>query len=897
VTDQQPNRKILIVDDCAALPGELRKVLGGGGSAATEGPQSGGPSSPRRQIRRFDLGEVCRGADAYRRVRAAATAGVPYAVAFIDLCTTPGWDGVQTIERLWAVDPHLQVVICTACADYTWDDIVNRLGYRDNLLLLKKPFDAAEVRQMASALTEKWNLACGQRAQLARAERWAAEQRASNTALQAEIARRTRATEALREQERRVATLLSNLPGMAYRCHNDSDWTMEYVSEGCLLLTGYACSDLIGNSTVAYGDLVHPEDADEVWRAVQAALAQRARFELEYRLCCADGTQKWVWERGQGVFDEAGALIALEGFVTDISERKRAREALIAANDHLEQRVQQRTADLAAQTELLRNVLEHIPCSVFWKNRNHEYVGCNDRFARDHGFATPAEIVGRTDADMPRAQEDRAIREHADQEVIESGRLLLNKEHRHEVAPGEYRWVSANLVPLRDERSNVIGMLGLSVDITPLKRVEAQLREALAAAETANRAKSDFLANMSHEIRTPMSVIIGYAELLRDAEQEVLSADQRTEALAAIHHNGQHLLAIINDILDLSKVEAGKFTVERVAMAPRRIVAEVITLLHVQAAAKGLTLKVNHDIAVPERIISDPVRVRQILVNLIGNAIKFTRDGTVDVTVTLVADASGAVPLLTFDVRDTGIGMTPEQMGRLFEAFTQADASMTRRFGGTGLGLHLSKRLAEMLGGSITVQSQPGAGSTFTLTVAATAAEESKPPSTPTAEPRDVSFVPDSAPDKTPPLPQHALRGRRILLAEDGTDNRKLITFHLRRAGAEVIVTENGREALETLTIDRTATGRLRDPAPVDLVLMDMQMPEIDGYTAARRLRQMGCRLPIIALTAHAMTGDRAQCLAAGCNDYAAKPIGYRALIELICNQLHAPSTQRPAPA
>ncbi len=388
--------------------------------------------------------------------------------------------------------------------------------------------------------------------------------------------------------------------------------------------------------------------------------------------------------------------------------------------------------------------------------------------------------------------------------------------------------------------------------------------EARRAAQEASRLKSEFLATMSHEIRTPMTALVGYTELLGDAD---LSPAERAECLATVRRNGEHLMAIVNDTLDLSKIESGRMTIERIACSPFALVAEVAAVMHPRAAHDGLAFAVEHRSPLPETIETDPTRLRQILLNLVGNAIKFTPRGSVRLGVALLED-TGPPRRLRFEVIDTGIGLDAQQQARLFTAFAQADASTTRRFGGTGLGLAISKRLAGMLGGDLQVRSVPGEGSTFTLTIDAGSLAGvrllDRPPDLPAAAERREPSADE----------RRALRGR-ILLAEDGLDARRLLARHLRTAGAEVETAENGLVACE-LALRAADAG-----TPYDLILMDMQMPELDGYAAAARLRAAGYRGPIVALTAHAMEDERARCLDAGCDGFAAKPILRRALIEV----------------
>ncbi len=397
-----------------------------------------------------------------------------------------------------------------------------------------------------------------------------------------------------------------------------------------------------------------------------------------------------------------------------------------------------------------------------------------------------------------------------------------------------------------------------------------QLAQAQKVADLANLAKSEFLANMSHEIRTPMTAILGYADLLLDDGDLTQAPERQIDAIRTIQRNGDHLLGIINDILDLSKIEAGKLTVESMAYAPATIVAEVLSLMRIRSQAKGIALEVAYETQLPAKIHTDPTRLRQILVNLTGNAIKFTEVGSVRLLVRFVA---GAAPRLEFDVIDTGLGMTPEQRDRLFRPFSQADASTTRMFGGTGLGLTISKRLAEMLGGDVSiVESAPGVGTRFRLTIVTGALD-----GVPMVVPGRQDGAEDSRPlAAKPEMPAHSLAGWRILLAEDGPDNQRLISFVLTKAGAEVEVVANGRLAVAA------ALQAVEDGQPFHVILMDMQMPVLDGYGAAALLRAKGYRGPIIALTAHAMAGERDKCLAAGCDDYATKPIERAKLIAII---------------
>ncbi len=399
-----------------------------------------------------------------------------------------------------------------------------------------------------------------------------------------------------------------------------------------------------------------------------------------------------------------------------------------------------------------------------------------------------------------------------------------------------------------------------------LEQFNTELESANVAATAASRVKSEFLANMSHEIRTPMIAILGFSDLLR----ECTSADAEVSAYVdTIQRNGKHLLTIINDILDISKIEVGKLAIEPEPCHPVALVHEVVQSMSVRASERGLSLKVVADDLQHLQVTTDAVRLRQILTNLIGNAIKFTEDG--GVTVRLSLTGSESARRLVIAIRDTGIGVPREALQRLFKPFAQADSSMTRHASGTGLGLAISRRLARLLGGDVDVESELGVGSTFTVTI-------------------DPGVVRYSDPSPTPPegAPPPGLKGR-VLLVEDGPDNQRLISTLLRKLGFTVDLAENGALGVEAVV---QAVEK-----PYDLVFMDMQMPVMDGYQATRRLREMGYTLPVIALTAHAMKGDRQKCLDCGCTDYATKPITKKQLAEVSSRHLPADGCSSPESA
>jgi CheY-like chemotaxis protein len=364
-----------------------------------------------------------------------------------------------------------------------------------------------------------------------------------------------------------------------------------------------------------------------------------------------------------------------------------------------------------------------------------------------------------------------------------------------------------------------------------------------------------------------MTAILGYLDFLLDSEQPPA---QRVSCVEVIRRNGEHLLSILDDILEVSRLEAGRITVERVPCSPCQIVEEVVSLMSGRATEKGLDFATDYRGLIPETIATDPTRLRQVLTNLIGNAIKFTESGEVRVIVGM-QEPLDATPPLGFEVVDTGIGIPPDQQSRIFEPFNQASPSTTRRFGGTGLGLTICKRMTELLGGEIAVSSSPGRGSTFSFSIdpgplSGVRLLENPRESLARPEPRKAE-------------PTVALEGR-VLLAEDAPDNRRLIVLKLQRAGIQVDVADNGRIAVEKV-LAAAGVGE-----PYDVVLMDVEMPELDGRSATLQLRGAGYNGPVIALTAHALPSERERCLRAGCDDYLSKPIEWSRLLSVLGHYL-----------
>jgi two-component system sensor histidine kinase/response regulator len=651
--------------------------------------------------------------------------------------------------------------------------------------------------------------------------------------------------------------------------------------------------------------------------------------------------------------------------------------------------------ELAFERNLLRTVVDNIPDSIFAKDSEGRYLLVNKAFAKLHGLESPEQLLGKSAFDL--FPKERAAALHAaDLEVMRAAKPL-EAERSVVDAKGNVDWILMSKVPLTNKHDEIIGTVGVNRDITQSKRSEAELRQSKEAAEAANRAKSEFLANMSHEIRTPMNGIIGMTELALETE---LTPEQQ-EYLSMVKTSADSLLTVINDILDFSKMEAGKLELDRSTFNLHESMEETTRTFGIRAGEKGLELVCDIRSDVPQMVVGDPTRVRQIIVNLLGNAIKFTERGEVVLLVEM-KQAQDRHVLLHFAIRDTGIGIAEEKQKLIFEAFAQADSSPSRNYGGTGLGLTISSRLVEMMGGRIWLESKPGQGSTFHFSVtfelpqaplewrerkqevslagipvlvvddnptnrrildatllqwgmkptlaesgltALTALRQAKEtgnrtmlllldaqmpgmdgfslmekirqdPELPTATVMmltsggqrgdaarcrelgisayltkpvrqwelqeailSVLGMARQRNDSTKLLTRYTLhqtrRRLRVLLAEDNAINRELVVRILSKRGHAVVVAANGKQAVSAL-----------ETQSFDVVLMDVQMPEMDGFEATAAIRQKekanGAHVPIIALTAHAMKGDRERCLAGGMDGYVSKPVQAEELIKAV---------------
>ncbi len=785
-----------------------------------------------------------------------------------------------------------------------------------------------------------------------------------------------------------LSILLDTVPDKIY--FKDADSRFIRVSRSLVQQLGLDnARDAVGKSDADFFSREHAEqalaDERQVMETGEAIVAKIEKETYEDRDDTYCSTTKVP------LTDQSGKVVGTFGISRDVTEQLRAEQ------------------ELAAERDLLKTIIDNVPDLIYVKDRAGRFVTANASLLRMLGLSSASEMLGKTDYDFAPA-EMACNYVTDDQNVMRSGQSLLDQDESHCGVDGSPIWMLTTKVPLRNTDGEVTGVVGIGHDITERKKAEKEILEAKEMADKANRAKSDFLANMSHEIRTPMNAIIGMTDLVLDTR---LDATQRN-FLSMVQESGEALLAVINDILDFSKIEAGKLDIEARVFDLRESLGDTMKTLGLKAHAKGLELAFRIDPAAPRYVVGDPGRIRQIIVNLVGNAVKFTERGEVVVEVEQQSSSADEIALQV-SVRDTGIGIPEDRCHAIFEEFEQADTSTTRRFGGTGLGLAISARLVELMGGSIEVESTVGIGSKFSFLMRLQQAPEGTEAQANNgivyvggtrvlvvddnatnrkildemlknwgmvpvlAESADVAITKlreagkrgepfklivsdvhmpeisgydfveqvrhDASVADTPviiltsggregekdlhdrlniaerlmkPVKQSELFDGvvrtlgvtapedetsfdydgeledplghlKVLLVEDNAINQKLAVGVLSRFGHEVTVANNGAEAIETLETDS-----------FDVVLMDVQMPVMDGFAATKAIREQEAEtdthIPIIAMTAHAMKGDRERCIEAGMDEYVAKPIRISTLTEKLSAVLGKhPSVVEPA--
>jgi len=623
-------------------------------------------------------------------------------------------------------------------------------------------------------------------------------------------------------------------------------------NSGAERITGYSDEEIIGKhvSTVyTSDDRIANADVTELKTA-----REQGHFEGEVIRIRKDGTKFWANIAITPLY-ENGKITGFSKVIRDITALKEAEWRMKTLNEELEKRVHERTLALQEREAQLRTITNSLPALIAQVDRNEHFLFANEAFCNWFHFGN-AEIIGLSFKDV---LNDRYPANEPFIKQALSGTVTTYE--RHSVIGEKEADLSITLVPEVDDTGHVKGIIVLASNITKHKEIEAELKAAKEEAEVANATKSAFLANMSHEIRTPLGVVLGFSELLLS---EDMTASEKLNNMEIIKRNGKMLSSIINDILDLSKVEAGKLEIEKTDVPFTEFLDEMKTLLSLESNGKGIGFSISTEGPIPVILKTDPTRLRQILFNVIGNAIKFTEKGSVDTTVRMIP-VRGQSAKIEFTVKDTGHGIGPHQAAKLFSPFTQADASMTRKFGGTGLGLVLSKKLAQALGGDVKLkQSTLSKGSTFVVTIDSGHAENIIFEDA-THQQNEENHPSSSFED----LPK--LANVKILIIDDSIDVQLLIKKFLTLAAATVETARNAKEG-----VSKALNGDF------NVVLMDLQMPEMDGYEAVRELKSLGFSHPVIAMTAHAIKSERQKCLQNGFAECLTKPIDRKLLLQTL---------------
>ena len=624
------------------------------------------------------------------------------------------------------------------------------------------------------------------------------------------ISERKRTEDELRETHRSINTLISNLQGIVYRCKNDKQYTMEFLSQGIKELTGYLPEELLNNNEISFNDLIHKDDQEYVWTEIQNSLKRREHYHLTYRLVTKGGEIRWVWEKGEGIFTESGELEFLEGFITDITEHTYAEKALRESEEKY-RGIFENVQDVYYETSVDGTILEVSP-SIRTLSKG-KYSELRDRQVILNELLTKGMV---TDFEVPFKNKDGSA------------------------VPCS---ISAKLI--LDSHGQPKKIIGSMHDITDRKNVTEALKLAKDKAEASDKLKTSFLNNISHEVRTPLNGILGFAEIM---SQPDLSDEDKKESLLMLRESSDRLLNTITNYMDISLLASGSLSVHRRDFSPAKVLKTIYNNFDTICAARnlGFLLKISEEV-VNLTINSDPEIFHKIISHLLNNAVKFTEQGSIDFGFHM--DENDIV----FFVKDTGIGIGKESIEIVFDTFSKEERGHLKISEGSGLGLSIAKGMTEIIGGRIRAESILGEGSCFYVYLPV----EPKP-----------SLIHPNVPQKDEKTIKH---GDLILVAEDDDTNffylNALIT---RETSAKVIRAANGMEAIE---LYKANPG-------INLILMDMKMPEIDGFEATRQIKRLNQLVPVIAITAYAMSGDEDRIIAAGCDGYISKPINKKSLIE-----------------
>ncbi len=651
----------------------------------------------------------------------------------------------------------------------------------------------------------------------------------------------------LRETEMRFRTLINTIPyGIS---EYDLSGTITFSNKAHHEMLGYRSNELIGSK-------IWEQQYDKA--VMQEKLStfidnQPTPEPYSIRFLTKDGEVKefefaWNYKRSN-----SGELLGFISIITDITEKKKVEE------------------ELKHEKELLQQMMDNIPDAIYFKDTVGRFIRINKQQARVLGVKSPKDAIGKTDFDY--FNKEHAMMAYADEQtIIKTGVPLVDKVERLRQKNGQFIWVTASKISLRDKNGKVTGTVGISRNITDRIQAEKMLKQAKLKAEEADRLKTAFLANMSHEIRTPMTSIIGFSELLLEAG---LSIKQQKKYLNYIRSSGKSLLNLINDIIDIAKIEAGQIKIKKSEFNINAIMGELFSTFKQEKQRKGkynIELRINiPDSKEKYYIYSDPFRIKQVLSNLLSNAFKFIDKGFIEFGYTIEKNPDNGEKnkelILRFYVKDTGIGIPEDKMEVIFDRFGQIQETIYRNQGGTGLGLAISKKIVELLGGNIHLESTEGKGSTFYFTIPTKATcieEKDEHPK------KSKQIQTGKAPKKS--SRQYSWENKVILVAEDEPMNFRLLDIVLRKTGAQILWVKDGYEAVHAAKTNKN----------IDAILMDLKMPQLDGYEAVEQIRKFNPVIPIIAQSAFALVGERDKCIAAGCNDYIAKPYKAQDVLEII---------------